>query len=93
MAKGLASDTFTKLMQGGLEENTEAPKTVVKPKPLGVLLTFSEQTRLNDIAAELGVSRHSLLVFIVREFIRNYDRGIKPNTTPAGKNTLVSKDS
>lgn len=49
-------------------------------KPIGVGLKDSEGKRLTQIAAELGVNRHALLLWLVRDFIRRYDAGERPET-------------
>ena len=54
--------------------------------PLGVGVTQAEGERLTEIAAALGVNRHSLLVWIVRDFIRRYDEGYRP---PTGTKTIT----
>ena len=67
-----------------------------KPQPLGVLLTLDEQYRLKEMADELGVSRHSLLVWWVREFMRKFeDEGYRPETktTTTTVTSLVSNHS
>ena len=49
-------------------------------KPIGVGLKHSEGERLKDIAAELGINRHALLLYLVRDFIRRWDAGDRPET-------------
>jgi hypothetical protein len=47
-------------------------------KPLGVGLKQSEGHRLSAIAGELGVNRHQLLLFAVRDFMQRWDDGERP---------------
>lgn len=49
-------------------------------KPIGVGLRASEGRRLTEIAGELGVNRHALLLWLVRDFIRRYEAGERPET-------------
>lgn len=49
------------------------------PSPAGVALNRDELARLSDIAGQLGVSRHALLQYAIRDFIRRYDSGERPD--------------
>lgn len=55
----------------------QAPKTKA-PSPLGVPLTAEEQERLSEIAAALGVKRHHVLQYAVRQFLKSWERGERP---------------
>lgn len=61
-----------------------------KVNPIGVALEKAEIDRLDQIAKELDQSRHALLKYAVRDFIRRYDRGEKPTTR---KETKVILDA
>lgn len=50
------------------------------PSPVGVALTREELTRISEIAKELGQSRHAILQYAIRDFIRRYDQGERPQT-------------
>lgn len=41
----------------------------------------SEFKRIDEIAQELGVKPHALMVFAIRDFIRRYDSGERPKTS------------
>ena len=51
-----------------------------KVNPVGVALDAEEITRLDQIAKELDQSRHAVLLYAVRDFIRRYDQGERPKT-------------
>jgi len=73
-----AAGLFTKterLTQPGPQTESDDPV-----KPLGVGLRLSERARLDEIAHELGVARHALLLYAVRDFIRRYEAGERPKT-------------
>jgi predicted transcriptional regulator len=47
--------------------------------PIGVYLSRSHKARIDAIADELGVARHSLMQWAVLDFIKRYDAGeVKP---------------
>jgi metal-responsive CopG/Arc/MetJ family transcriptional regulator len=56
------------------------PESAEKVNSVGVKLSAAELERLNQIAVELGVNRHALMQFALRDFIARYDRGEKPKT-------------
>jgi hypothetical protein len=64
-------------------------------KPLGVGLKQSEGHRLTEIAGELGVNRHQLLLFVVRDFMQRWDDGERPQAEDEvikiTKKKLISK--
>lgn len=72
-----AIDSSVQSSIGGEAKETQADQ----PNPLGVKLTADEIADLDRIADELGVTRHNLLQYTVREFIRRYDvrRQANPN--------------
>lgn len=49
-------------------------------KARGVGLRESEWNRLEEIAGELGVTRHNLMLYVLRDFIRRYEAGYRPET-------------
>ena len=59
-----------------------------KINPVGVALDPEELARLDQIAKELEQSRHAVLRYAVRDFIRRYDRGEKPKTKQEVKTIL-----
>ncbi len=61
-----------------------------KVSPVGVALDAEEMTRLDQIAQELDQSRHAVLLYAVRDFIRRYNQGEKPKTK---KETKVILDA
>ena len=61
-----------------------------KVNPVGVALDLEELTRLDQIAQELDQSRHAVLLYAVRDFIRRYNQGEKPKTK---KETKVILDA
>jgi len=73
----------------GLFEKTGEPEQPTQPQeqakdkvyPLGIGLKKSEWTRLQVIADELGVKRHNLAMWVLRDFMRRYDAGERPATT------------
>lgn len=62
---------------GRKKKNVYGPEDVA---PIGVGMTFAEGARMTAIATELGVNRHALLLWLVRDFIRRYDAGERPPT-------------
>mgnify|MGYP005812988095 CR=1 FL=1 len=48
--------------------------------PIGVGLTYAEGQRLTEMARELGVNRHELLKWVLRDFMRRWDDGYRPET-------------
>lgn len=72
----------------GLEQifrSTEPPAEGKPPNPVGVVLTREELDRLSQIAAELGVSRHALLQYAVRDLLRRWEAGERPRTKTVTK--------
>lgn len=66
-------------------------KKATKPtgsKPLGVVLTAEQITRLDQISADLQTNRHRVLQYAVGDFIRRYDAGEKPKTRIETKKVL-----
>lgn len=62
----------------GAEDRGAKPE---RPNPVGVLLEASELAELDKAAAELGVSRHALLQYAIRQFLANWRKGKKPRIT------------
>jgi hypothetical protein len=59
-----------------------------KINPVGVLLGKEELARLDQIAGELDQSRHALLQYAVKDFIKRYDQGERPRTKTETITTL-----
>ncbi len=61
------------------------PEPSDEPDPVkarGIGLKISEWQHLEAIADELGVTRHKLSLWILRDFIKRYDAGWRPETDP-----------
>ena len=58
------------------------------PSPIGVTLADDELDRLSAMAAEIGVRRHTLMVYALRDFIRRWDEGERPKTRQRTINEL-----
>ena len=56
---------------------------------IGVGLTFAEGERLAEMAAEIGVNRHELLLWTIRKFMKDWDEGYRP---PTKKVTITKLD-
>lgn len=59
-----------------------------KVNPVGVALGREELARLDEIAQELGQSRHAVLRFAIRYFIKSYNQGERPKTRTETKTIL-----
>ena len=55
--------------------------TKVDKNPLSVYLTAEEKNQLAMIAKELGNSKHALMQFAIKEFLRRYEAGEYEITT------------
>jgi len=68
----------------GMFTRTENPQTgadaLDKIKPVGIGLKISEWERLEAAAGELGVNRHALAAWVLREFLTRWDAGYRPQT-------------
>jgi hypothetical protein len=62
---------------GNLFQKTEkqARPAKVEKYPLSVYLTAEEKLELADIAGQLGESKHAVLQFAIKEFLRRWDAG------------------
>ncbi len=72
------------IITGDDEKSTRAATS----KPLGVVLTAEQITRLDQIAADLQTNRHRVLQYAVGDFIRRYDAGEKPKMRTETKKVL-----
>jgi len=64
------------------------PKAAAGNNPVGVLLTDDQKAQLDRIAAEVGTSRHKLMIYALADFIKRYDAGEKPRLKNETKTTL-----
>lgn len=60
-----------------------------KVNPVGVALDAEELTRLDQIAQELNQSRHAVLLYAIRDFIKRYNQGERPKTKTETKIILT----
>jgi len=67
---------------------TQKPTRSATSKPLGVVLTAEQITRLDQVAVDLQTNRHKVLQYAVADFIRRYDAGEKPKMRTETKNVL-----
>lgn len=51
-----------------------------KQNPVSIGLSAEEVTRLEEIAEELGQTRHAVMKYAVIDFVRRYDAGERPRT-------------
>lgn len=72
------------IITGDAEKSTRAATS----KPLGVVLTAEQITRLDQIAADLQTNRHKVLQYAVGDFIKRYDAGEKPKMRTETKKVL-----
>lgn len=75
---------FNRIVRGTDQQPVEKP-----PSPLGVKLTQAEIDELSRIAKDLGVVRHHVLQYALRDFIARYNRGEKPELET--KTTIILK--
>jgi hypothetical protein len=52
--------------------------------PLSVKLTGGEVAKLTTVAVDLGVSRHELLRYAIRQFLAGWERGERPRVVSRG---------
>ena len=53
-----------------------------KPNPLGVPLEQAEIERLTEIAGELGIKRHHVMQYAIRQFLLDWEKGKRPQLKP-----------
>lgn len=73
------SDKHNQGMNAGLFNKTAAEPAQEEPKekntPISVYLTREEKATLSAIAKEVGLSRHALMQYAMKEFIERYQAG------------------
>ncbi|MCJ7782412.1 MAG: ribbon-helix-helix domain-containing protein [Desulfobacterales bacterium] len=84
MAKKDKINTAFSMITGG--EKGKAKTEHVNP--VGVALDPGELARLDEIAKELEQSRHAVLKYAVKDFIRRYNQGERPKTKTETKTIL-----
>jgi len=84
MARKEKLDAAYSIITGESKKTTRATTS----KPLGVVLTAEQITRLDQIAADLQTNRHRILQYAVADFIRRYDAGEKPKMRTETKKVL-----
>ena len=85
------SDSRTPDIMGDLMAGPEVKKksSGKDPNPIGVKLDADDIAELDRISDELGIVRHHLMQYAVKDFIARYNRGEKPKTK---KETVVRLD-
>lgn len=74
-----------------IKTEPEQPKVKDKIKPVGIGLKISEWERIEEIGGELGVNRHMLAAWVLRDFIERYEAGYRPPTKTKTKTILANK--
>lgn len=73
-----------KTVDTNLFASTARPrKQVIKAEkvpPVSVGLSAADLARLEEIAAEMNQTRHAIMKYAIRDFIRRYDQGDRPKT-------------
>ena len=73
-------DKITGAFDGIIGDKRLKTKKSGRVSPVGVALNAEELARLDTIAQELAQSRHAVLLYAIRDFIRRYDQGEQPRT-------------
>ena len=70
-------EALSEIVSGGqTQETPQEPEQQADPiKPIGIGLKVSEWDHLEQIAGELGMTRHALAMWAIRDFMRRYDAG------------------
>ncbi len=84
MARKEKLDAAYSIITGDQHKTTRAATS----KPIGVVLTAEQITRLDQMAGELQTNRHKLLQYAVADFIRRYDAGEMPKMRTETKKVL-----
>jgi metal-responsive CopG/Arc/MetJ family transcriptional regulator len=77
MAKKEKVNTTYQLTTGAQKQTAKAEKV----NPVGVALAADVLSRLDQIATEVGVNRHLLMIYAIKDFIKRYEQGERPRTT------------
>jgi hypothetical protein len=62
------------------QEDKKKDKNPEKVNPVGVALSKEELGYLEGIAGELGQSRHAVIQYAIKDFIKRYEQGERPKT-------------
>lgn len=62
-----------------------------KPNPLGVVLDQPEIDQLTAIAKELGLNRHYVMQYAIRQFIADWQKGKRPKQAQRVITTLETE--
>ena len=60
---------------------TEQKKKTGKVTPKAIGITDIEYDAIKNIADELGVSPHAVMLYAVRDFMKRWEAGERPKTT------------
>jgi len=83
----MAKQTISNNLFSKTTKEEKEPKG--KSSPLSVYLTTEEKAELAGIAKELGESKHAVMQFAMREFLRRYAAGeYKITTEKVTKKTI-----
>ena len=64
----------------GNQEDKKKDKAPEKVNPVGVALSREELDYLDEVAGRLGQSRHAVIQYAIRDFIKRYEQGELPKT-------------
>ena len=80
----------TPILPQGKPGKTGRPKKEGSPdnNPLGIVLEPGEKEQLDKAAAALGVSRHQVLQYAVRQFLADWKKGKRPTVATKAVNVL-----
>jgi len=84
MARKEKLDAAYSIITGETQRSARATSS----KPIGVVLTAEQISRLDQIAGELQTNRHKVLQYAVGDFIKRYDAGEKPKMRIETKKVL-----
>ena len=74
--KDKVNAAFQTIMQG--DEKQRRENKTDNERPVGVRLAVTEIERLDAAAKDLGVSRHEVMQYALRDFLIKFERGERP---------------
>jgi len=74
----MIDDGFTSIVNRKRLDGGQDGKQPRKPNPLGVPLDQAEIDQLTEIAEGLGLKRHHVMQYAIRQFLADWQRGKRP---------------